>query len=242
MMMETLYGVATHIGNIRKRNEDSMLVSLDQPVKIIAVADGMGGHQGGDVASALAVEVLKHSEISPDDVGRELREVVCKANEQILERAQEKDSLWGMGTTLTLAGIHGNQALITHVGDSRAYLLRNGSLQRLTYDHSFVENLLREGKITEQEAKQHPQRHVVLQALGVEKIVEIDQKTVELHRSDLIMLCTDGVTDYLSDEELEEILQDQQDLQALAERLVEEANARGGHDNSTVVLYRFNQG
>ncbi|TMK98770.1 MAG: serine/threonine-protein phosphatase [Actinobacteria bacterium] len=212
-------GSRTDIGRARERNEDSMLVK--EP--LFAVADGMGGHRGGDVASAL-VEKIK------------------AVNRAVLDRGAAEGALRGMGTTLTAVLTDGDRAHVAHVGDSRAYLHRDGVLQRLTEDHTLVQRMVREGKITADQAERHPQRSVLTRALGVEEDLPVDELTLDMHPGDRILICSDGLTGMLDEERIGEILESEPDPQGACDRLVEEANGAGGEDNITVILIEAHDG
>lgn len=230
-------GVRTDIGRARQRNEDAYL--MEEP--LFAVADGMGGHRGGNVASALALETIRQAE----DGGRgaeqshSLVESIRRANHRVLEQGDSDRNLRGMGTTLTALFAEAERAHLAHVGDSRAYLLRDGSLQQLTEDHTLVQRMVREGKLTPEEAAHHPQRSILTRALGVEGDVEVDELTLDLHPGDRVLLCTDGLTTMLDLDRIKEILEASEDPQAACDALVEEANSAGGEDNITAMVLEF---
>jgi serine/threonine protein phosphatase PrpC len=226
-------GVQTDVGRVRQGNEDSYL--LEEPV--YAVADGMGGHIAGDVASATAVEVISDAlrEEHPED-GSALADLVNRANTAIWEKARSDPSLRGMGTTCTLLMIDGAVAHIAHVGDSRAYLWRDGSFRQLTEDHTLVERMVREGRLSAEEAANHPQRSVITRALGVDARVQVDVLEEELSEGDRILLTSDGLTSMVDPAEIADVLLHEEDPQAAADRLVEMANAAGGEDNVTVLV------
>jgi PPM family protein phosphatase len=231
--MKVRVGVRTDIGRSRVRNEDAYLVR--DPV--FAVADGMGGHRGGDVASNLALESLQTAgEGSTAEDFQQLVDQIKAANQRVLERGEADRDLRGMGTTLTAILASDGKAHVAHVGDSRAYMLRDGKLQQLTEDHTLVQRMVREGRLTEQEAHTHPQRSIVTRALGVDENIPIDELTLDLKEGDRLLLCTDGLSSMLDRDTIEKILQSEPDPQAASDRLVEEANRAGGDDNITVVL------
>ncbi len=238
-MTQLRTGSSTDTGKTRKRNEDAYLVELSEKIKKLAVADGMGGHQGGHVASRLALEIIDGFKIEEETFKADMEKAIYQANEKVMARAKADSDLEGMGTTVTFLGINGNRGLVAHVGDSRLYLFRDGNLQRITRDHSLVEEMVRQGKLTSEEAEKHPQRNVLLQALGVEKNIEIEFYDLSLCTGDLFLLCTDGLTGLVSEEEIQNELKGNEDLQELADRLVKLANDRGGHDNITVVLCAY---
>jgi serine/threonine protein phosphatase PrpC len=231
--MRIRVGVQTDIGRSRVRNEDAYLVN--DPV--FAVADGMGGHRGGDVASSLALESLRSAgEGSAAEDFQQLVEQIKTANQRVLERGEADRDLRGMGTTLTAILASDGRAHVAHVGDSRAYVLRVGNLQQLTEDHTLVQRMVREGRLTEEEAHTHPQRSIVTRALGVDENIPIDELTLDLKEGDRFLLCTDGLSSMLERDTIQQILQSEPDPQAACDRLVEEANQAGGDDNITVVL------
>jgi serine/threonine protein phosphatase PrpC len=229
-------GARTDVGRVREGNEDSYMVH--EP--LYAVADGMGGHQGGEVASNLALQALERiaEEPAPDgDSAPQLAEVVREANRLVLQRASGDPALAGMGTTLTavLAGT-GGRVHVAHVGDSRAYLLRNGELTQLTRDQTVVQRLVDEGRITQQEAEIHPQRSILTNALGVDREIQVDEAAYELTPGDRLLLCSDGLSGMVPEDEIRRILREREDPQAACDALVEAANAAGGQDNITVVI------
>jgi protein phosphatase len=226
--------VRTDTGLQRRGNEDSAYARAP----VFVLADGMGGAQSGEVASQIVVD--EFSEGLPDDGTPEerLSVVVQRANREIHERSQKEAENAGMGTTVTAAYLDQDAIALAHVGDSRAYLLRDRELSRLTEDHSLVEELLREGRLTEEEAFEHPQRSVITRALGIDPIVEIDTWTYPMRPGDLVLLCSDGLTDMLPEPQIERVLLESPDLSSAAERLIEQANAAGGRDNITVVMFR----
>ena len=231
-------GSRTDIGRARERNEDSMLVK--EP--LFAVADGMGGHRGGDVASAMTREALEDLDLPPEGSMAALVEKIKAVNRAVLDRGAAEGALRGMGTTLTAVLTDGDRAHVAHVGDSRAYLHRDGVLQRLTEDHTLVQRMVREGKITADQAERHPQRSVLTRALGVEEDLPVDELTLDMHPGDRILICSDGLTGMLDEERIGEILESEPDPQGACDRLVEEANGAGGEDNITVILIEAHDG
>lgn len=231
--MNVAVGVQTDVGRVRKGNEDSYL--LEAPV--YAVADGMGGHIAGDVASATAVSVISDGiAAEPPRTGNALADLVSSANDAIWDKARSDPSLRGMGTTCTLLMIDGDVAHIAHVGDSRAYLLRDGSLRQLTEDHTLVERMVREGRLSAEEAANHPQRSIITRALGVDANVQVDVLEEQLSEGDRILLTSDGLTSMVEPAEIASVLDRIEDPQAAADRLVEMANDAGGEDNVTVLV------
>ncbi|MGH2540986.1 MAG: Stp1/IreP family PP2C-type Ser/Thr phosphatase, partial [Actinomycetota bacterium] len=232
--MRTRVGATTDIGQVREGNEDAILIS--DP--LYAVADGMGGHRGGEVASNLALQTVEHMFAERQGT---LTEQVEWANRAVFERSQSDRDVSGMGTTLTAALIEGGAVRLAHVGDSRAYLFRGGKLQLLTEDHTLVHRMVVEGEITEAEAENHPHRSVLTRALGVEGDVRVDETKVQVREGDRLLLCTDGLTGMLSEDQIESILQDVRDPQEAVDRLVSEANRAGGIDNITAVIIDFTE-
>jgi PPM family protein phosphatase len=229
-------GQATDQGQVRGNNEDVALV--DRHNSLFAVADGMGGHRGGEVASRTAVEAMRAS-FAADG---ELEAAIEAANREVRARAEGDDELTGMGTTLTAVTPASPTTLVVgHVGDSRAYLLRNGELQRITEDHSLVEELVRQGRLTPEQAESHPQKAIVTRALGVDSEVDVDLYPVVVETGDRIILCSDGLTDMVRDRDIERIARNEPDPQRAAEALVTAANNAGGHDNITVVIVQVTE-
>ena len=229
--MRLATGSSTDTGLHRGNNEDSFLV--DREHDVYAVADGMGGHRGGEVASRTAIEALRAAIAS----GQPVHDAIVQANTAVIERASGDPELTGMGTTLTAVVVaDGRQLLIGHVGDSRAYLLHDGAMRRVTDDHSLVEELVREGRLTPEQGESHPRRNVVTRALGVERDVEVDLYTVEVVAGDRLLICSDGLTTMVRDRDIERLARSEQDPQRTAEVLVEAANRAGGEDNTSVVI------
>lgn len=232
------YGVKSDVGRVRSINQDSSLV-VQGEIQILAVADGMGGHKAGEIASAMAIETIRNYQGQVDDLRQMLTEIIEEADQRIYAAQSMDANCQGMGTTLTLAVVKDNLLYIGHVGDSRAYLCRNQDLLQITTDHSLVNELLKQEQITEEEALNHPQRHLLLQALGSGNKLNIEINCFSLERSDIILLCTDGLNNMLSDEEIARLINSSEgDLQEKSERLVNTANQKGGLDNITVILFR----
>lgn len=230
----------TDTGRQRPANEDSFLARAP----LFAVADGMGGAQAGEVASRMAVEVL-HGGLGDGTggtVAERLRDQVVEANHRIHDRAQSDRQSAGMGTTLTAAYVDERRLVVVHVGDSRLYRLRSGVLDRLTRDHSLVEELVRQGRLTPEEAAEHPQRSIITRALGPESEVAVDSEVLRVQDGDVFMVCSDGLTAMLSDERIADIMNagaaDDGALQGRVDALVDAANEAGGRDNITVLLFR----
>ena len=228
--------VVSDTGRRRRRNEDAFVCAPP----LFAVADGMGGAQAGEVASGLAAAVLEEG--AGDERGEErVASLIQEANRRVFQRSNEDAATSGMGTTMTVALVDSSGGTIAfgHVGDSRAYRVRDGRLEQLTDDHSLVGELVRSGKLSPEEAETHPQRSVITRALGTEPDVDVDTFTVEARPDDLYLLCSDGLTDMISADEIFAVLDGSDDLEVAARALIEAANAGGGEDNITVVLFQI---
>jgi serine/threonine protein phosphatase PrpC len=226
----------TDTGRQRNANEDSLFTRA----ALFVVADGMGGAQAGEVASKTAAESFER-ELPPGPPEQVLRETIEAANRTIHEHARQDPELAGMGTTITAAivDLESEEVAIGHVGDSRAYRLRDGRFERLTRDHSLVEEMRRKGQLTEAQAEDHPQRSIITRALGPEPEVEVDLQTVPAQPGDVFLLCSDGLTTMLGDEQIGRLLGRATSMQSAARALVDEANRAGGRDNITVVAFRL---
>src|SRR3954454_6607781 len=226
----------TDVGRARQGNEDSYFVR----VPLFVVADGMGGAQAGEVASEVAVEAFQKG--LPD--GNPLEELVRRireANQRIHEMSRNHSELQGMGTTCTATYVGEEEVVLAHVGDSRCYLLRDGELTRLTRDHSLVGELMDRGKLTEEQAEVHPQRSVITRALGVEGDVQVDTERIAARSGDLFLLCSDGLTSMVREPELMPVLEQGGSLERAGRALIAAANAAGGRDNITVLLFRVDE-
>jgi PPM family protein phosphatase len=233
--MNVSVGAATDIGQVREGNEDSYLVV--EP--LYAVADGMGGHRGGEVASSLALETVQGMFERREG---SLAEQVEEANRAVFDRSQSDRKVSGMGTTLTAAQIDGNRVHLVHVGDSRAYLLRGDELSQITEDHTLVHRMVMEGEISEEEAETHPHRSVLTRALGVDRNIQVDEGDLQVAPGDRLLLCTDGLTGMVTETQIREILIDTLDPQEAVDKLVRAANRAGGTDNITAVILDFADG
>jgi PPM family protein phosphatase len=226
----------TDTGRQRNANEDSFFTRAP----VFVVADGMGGAQAGEVASKAAAEAFA-GELAPAPPERVLRETIEGANRSIHEHARDDPGLAGMGTTITAAIVdpEAEEVAIGHVGDSRAYRLRKGKLERLTRDHSLVEEMRRKGQLTEAQAEDHPQRSIITRALGPEPEVEVDLQTVPALPGDVFLICSDGLTTMLDDDHIARLLGRASTMQTAVRALVDEANRAGGRDNITVVAFQL---
>ena len=227
-------------GMVRPNNEDSFYIgeSATNQRMLFVIADGMGGHNAGEVASSIAVEIMKKTaeEARPDMCACDiLRKGAADANNVIYSTAATEKRFSNMGTTITAAMFENNELYIVNVGDSRAYLYSGGALKQATQDHSYVQELMNEGLLTKQEADTHPQRNYITRSLGVEDEVEADIYCLPWKSGDRLLLCTDGLTQHLSDDEIRHILSSFSTPEFTADAFVKLANARGGSDNITVI-------
>ena len=227
----TSFGSRTDIGCLRDHNEASLVVTPP----LFAVADGMGGHAAGEVASEIAVRVL--SELAPEHPDVEaLGRAIEEANRAVIQAAREGRGRQGMGTTMTAAMLEGERLVIAQVGDSRAYLLHQGKLQQLTRDHSLMADMIEAGQLTPEEARTHPQRSVITRALGSDAHLHPDIYEINVETGDRLLICSDGLSGMIFDDQIENTLRRVQDPQRCASQLVNEAIAAGGHDNVTVIV------
>lgn len=232
----------TNKGLMRENNEDSLIVEEFQNYSLFAVADGMGGHKAGEVASSIAIEgIRKYFVESVEKEGFQppsfIIESVSLTNEKIREESSKNQECCGMGTTIAMAVIDKKQNIIYigNVGDSRAYLIRNDEIKQITTDHTYVNELLKDGRITADEAKTHPKRNVITRALGSEEIVHADIFELELYDNDILLLCTDGLTTHVSDKEMLEIIKEYNTADSV-QKLIKLANDNGGTDNITIII------
>ncbi len=229
------YAVASDTGRRRRRNEDNYVVASP----LFAVADGMGGAQAGEVASGLAASALEGG--SPELGGLErVDALIQEANRRIFARASTDPSASGMGTTMTVALVEGMTVVFGHVGDSRAYLVRGDTMEQLTEDHSLVNELVKSGKLSEEEAHIHPQRSVITRAVGTDPDVDVDAFAIEAEDGDVFLLCSDGLTDMVEDVDILDLVdRNRGDLKKAVRALVQFANKEGGEDNITAVAFRI---
>jgi PPM family protein phosphatase len=224
----------SHPGRKRRHNEDAWVCAPP----LFAVADGMGGARGGEIASRVAATALGE-EVNGSGEERVVA-LIQEANRQVFERASEDSDASGMGTTITVALVEDGTVAIGHVGDSRAYLIRNAKLEQLTEDHSLVAELVRSGRLSPEEAESHPQRSVITRALGTDPDVDVDSFSVEGKPGDLFLICSDGLTSMVDDETiLDAVERLRSDFDGLAKELVSAANRSGGEDNITVVFFEI---
>ncbi len=230
------YAVASDTGRRRRRNEDNYVVAPP----LFAVADGMGGAQAGEIASQLAASALEAGDSDGLEGTKRIDALIQEANRRIFDRASTDPTASGMGTTMTVALVEGMTVAIGHVGDSRAYLVRGEQMEQLTEDHSLVNELMKSGRLSEEEAQVHPQRSVITRAVGTDPDVDVDGFTIEAEEGDVILICSDGLSDMVSDEEILELLHaNRDDLEKAVKALVAAANRGGGEDNITAVAFQL---
>ena len=250
------YQAVTDVGRKRKGNEDSLFVNPEQ--NLFVVADGMGGHAAGEVASRLAVDAINEficltgddeeitwpfgldETISYD--GNRLKTAIRYANRKVMEATKEKSEYEGMATTVAAVLVDGDSANLGHVGDSRIYLIRNGTISQLTTDHSWVNEQIVGGMISPDQARSHPLRNVVTRALGGKNDMQVDMKLHKIEPGDILLLCSDGLTTMMPDEDIVRVMSEtKNDVEKATRELVAAANAKGGEDNITVVMLRFEE-
>ncbi|KRM62628.1 serine threonine specific protein phosphatase [Paucilactobacillus vaccinostercus DSM 20634] len=232
----------TDIGRAREENQDYVGVfkNIDR-LTFAIVADGIGGHQGGDVASSMAVSHIgRHFEETsfetPLAAVKWLSSEVRDENAQIIAKAQQFKNLQGMGTTLVAAILFEDQMIVANIGDSRGYLNRDGNLSQLTEDHSLVNELVKRGEITEEQARTHPQKNIITRTLGISSDADIDVNLYEIHKNDRLLLCTDGLSNMVENQRLLEVLESSLTTDQKCEQLIHDANQAGGPDNITVLI------
>jgi protein phosphatase len=231
-----VFTAATDTGRKRRRNEDAYVVAPP----LFAVADGMGGAQAGEVASKLAAAALSDTDPGSLSGTERVTSLFQEANRRVYERSATDPAVSGMGTTMTVALVEGNDVVIGHVGDSRAYRLRDGRIEQLTDDHSLVNELMKSGKLSPEEAETHPQRAVITRALGTDPDVDVDAFAVPAQAGDVFLICSDGLTTMVDDDDILALLESNlDDLPKAGKALVAAANRYGGEDNITVVAFEI---
>ncbi len=233
----------TDIGRHRKINEDSYFIYRNENLLGGMVADGMGGHQAGELASKLVADTVKNwmmNEFNPEmdyvEAGEMIRRAFLEANTLVYERSRHNPALSGMGTTATLAMIYREKLITVHVGDSRSYLIGD-NISQITRDHSLVQELLSRGEISREAAANHPNKNCITRAVGAEPDIKVDVG-IRSYQGETVLLCSDGLTNVVSDEQIYDIITAEEDLQSGAEELVALANKKGGPDNITVVVFQ----
>lgn len=237
--MET--GALSHIGKRRRLNEDSYFVENCGSYAYALVADGMGGHQAGDIASSMVNEIVRdyikshfQDGISEDEVETLLRRAFIEANNQVYHYACTHSKMMGLGTTSTLAMIYRKKLFTAHVGDSRAYLIDESGMRRMTVDHSYVQELVARGELTPEQAEHHPKKNYITRAMGTEEYIKVDT-SVDDYNGEVVLLCSDGLTNMVTEQEIQNVVLHSGSLSQSAEILVQIANDNGGADNITVV-------
>ena len=247
-----IYNCDSHVGKVRKNNEDycmgEIIQTEDDCIGIFALADGMGGHKKGEVASKIAVEsiidflkenILKSCGIKMDYLDDVIKQGYNYANQKIFDKVSEDSSCEGMGTTLVVAVIYKDDMIMANVGDSRGYLLHNDEFRRITRDHSVVEELVNANLITEEEARVHPRRNQITRAMGAEEIIIVDIFREKVEKGDMILLATDGLTGCVGDEDIKNIIKQDKDIKEICEDLINQANDNSGKDNISVILSKI---
>ena len=247
-----IYNCDSHVGKVRKNNEDycmgEIIQTEDDCIGIFALADGMGGHKKGEVASKIAVDsiidflkenILKSCGIKMDYLDDVIKQGYNYANQKIFDKVSEDSSCEGMGTTLVVAVIYKDDMIMANVGDSRGYLLHNDEFRRITRDHSVVEELVNANLITEEEARVHPRRNQITRAIGAEEIIIVDIFREKVEKGDMILLATDGLTGCVGDEDIKNIIKQDKDIKEICEDLINQANDNSGKDNISVILSKI---
>jgi protein phosphatase len=228
-------------GKKRSANEDNYFIN--ENINFFMVADGMGGHAAGEVASQTAVDSTANFDFDLSDPLASLKTLTFKINQEIIKKSQQKTNYQGMGTTFAAVIIKDHRLYFVNLGDSRIYLYNKSSqsLKKISQDHSLVADLLREGKITKEEAFNHPKKNIVTQALGLEDTLDLNKGQLEISADDYILLCTDGLTDMIREEKIENIFKENLDLESAADELLQGALSNGGLDNVTLIVAGFNE-
>lgn len=231
---------------VREINEDNCNVLAGYsgvPVSFI-IADGMGGHNSGEIASKMVVDFVSSyllefpgEFLDEENIQDSIMEVIKMANSKVFTVSGEKEENAGMGTTLILAVMRNKKIFLGHVGDSRAYMIRENMIEQVTTDHSFIEELIRKGSINRKQAESHPSKHVITRAIGCGEEIEVDTYSCNIKEKDIFILCTDGLTNMLNDDEIYEIVKSTDDLDQICDLLVNKANEKGGEDNITVIVF-----
>jgi len=231
----------TDVGRRREKNQDQFFTGTIHDHHLLLIADGMGGHKSGEIASAMAIEIVvncaQEKLNSHPPIFTFMKEALFRANEAIYKKSLTDDSMQGMGTTFVSAIVYGSQAYISHIGDSRAYLYQNGSLEQLTNDHSLINELKKKNEYNQDEEKNI--RHIVTRSLGTDEYVEADYELIDFKEGDLLLLCTDGLSDDVSLKKMENILRQDVQLEDKAQNLMNEALSAGGKDNITLCLMSY---
>lgn len=238
------FSAMTDVGKCRKINEDNYYVKADGAFTYAIVADGMGGHKAGEIASMMVVDVIKNhleNKLCEDmdyvEAGETIRKAFISANSIIYKYAENHYKIMGMGTTATLAMIFKERLITAHVGDSRAYTITRDEIRQITKDHSYVQELVSMGKITKEEAKHHPKKNFITRAMGAEETVKVDVG-IRRYENETVLLCSDGLVNMVEDEEIKDIVLKDGNMNSKTKELIEAANSRGGKDNITVIILK----
>lgn len=241
------YAVESDKGKLRNINEDSYNIIAGYPgiPVVFIIADGMGGHNSGEVASKAAVDftndfILKNPDFFDDDkdISESIKKIIIEANKEVLNKAKEKKKFSGMGTTIIIAVIKNNKVYFGHVGDSRVYLIRNNNLNQITTDHSYIEELVLTGSLTREEAQNHPGKNLITRALGTNEDIEVDTYICKLQETDTYIICTDGFYNMIEGNEIIETLENIEEPEEICKEFVNKANEKGGEDNITVLVFK----
>ena len=241
------FGACTDIGRMRQTNEDSYFTYMNEKLVGAMVADGMGGQNAGDVASKMAAMIIKDSiirnfnpEMNYVECGEMIRRAFIEANEEILKYARHHSEAEGMGTTASMGFVYKNKLITVHVGDSRVYAITEDKIEQITTDHSYVQELVKRGEITKEDARNHPQRNIITRAIGTEPTIKVDVG-IRDYKGETIFVCSDGLSGLLSDEQIKEVINKNEDLQTATVELVLLANKKGGNDNITCVVFNMDE-
>lgn len=236
----------TDNGLSRESNQDSLFVSDLRELPLFIVADGMGGHNAGEIASSIAVEAIKEKFMetrenlqSKDSIIKTIKDSVFEANKKIYFKALSTPECSGMGTTLTMSYIFDNEIYIGHIGDSRAYYISDSDIDQLTEDDSLVNELIKNGSITIEEAKNHPQRNVITKALGTSIDIEVDIQTIKYKIGDILIICSDGLSNMVKEDKVFDIIKSEEDVSLACQSLIDLAKKNGGSDNITLIIIKF---
>ncbi|NLJ88128.1 MAG: Stp1/IreP family PP2C-type Ser/Thr phosphatase [Epulopiscium sp.] len=241
-----------HIGKHRNKNEDAIFLHDSQYgclPNLYIVADGMGGHLAGEYASTFAIQSFceyvnmhKDDSISAENLKSFLYDAILYTNNKVYEKSKEDDNFKGMGTTFIVSVFLADKIYVAHVGDSRVYIIQDDKIYQLTLDHSYVEEMVRKGEITEKEAINHPNRNIITRAVGTNSTVDVDFYTADINDGTFTLMCSDGLSNMLEEEEILHIIKENEDLETITQALVDKANEKGGFDNISVIIIRGREG
>ncbi len=241
-----MVGAVTDVGLIREINQDCMFAGSIESFPLYIVADGMGGHNAGEIASSMAVDIIekvftvnKDKLISEESIKQTIEEAIVTANEKIYLQSKKIPDYAGMGTTITLAYIFENKIYIGHVGDSRAYFITKDEIKQITDDHSLVNELIKNGSITPEEAINHPQKNLITRAVGTSSDIQLDFYVLDYKPNDILIICSDGLTNMLNDDDIMKLIKSEDDIDIACNNLISIANENGGRDNITVIVIKF---